>query len=396
MGTWKSLGLLPLALGWLACGSSNSPAPAPAPMRNGSGGPGGMAAAPKPGGATAADPSPTVPATDVSPPVASDAGSAPVDTGTNPPSDTHAMPETAAAPDAPPPSAPPPGEFPLAALKAAKAELYVKANAHVEGPTWRNGEVLFAADGAGWGMMRIDVDRKLYRYHPTLRPVGSHLLGSGSVLFGDHVHSVVQVFPDGKVATLAVDFDGKPIEFANDLTLDAAGNFYTSGRRGGFIYRVSPAGEVVRVASGINLPNGVEVDPASTFLYFGTAKTIMRIALPASGSDFGKPEMVAAAGQPDGMAFDAWGNLWIADWGAGHIVVLSAEGKTVTTVGTGGRPINLTFGGKDLDTVYVATDFKGIYKIGPVPGLRGFHHPGAASYAIKKMLEIAPANTPRN
>jgi sugar lactone lactonase YvrE len=292
--------------------------------------------------------------------------------------------------------APPPlGEFPLAAVKAAKAQAYVAANAHLEGPTYRDGEVFFAADGAGWGLMRIDADRKLYRYHPRLLPVGTYLLSGGRILIGEHDLSLVMMYPDGKVAAMPVELDGQQIPFANDVTVDAEGNIYASDRRGGGIYRITPAGQVSRVIAGQDVPNGVEIDPASKYLYFVTGSALNRLALPGPGeTSYGKVERLAAAGQPDGMQFDAWGNLWVADWAAKHLVVYDHEGKTITTVDSGGAPINLTFGGKDNDTVFVVNDFKGVAKIGPVPGLRGFLHPGAPNYTIKKMLDLVPANQP--
>jgi gluconolactonase len=298
---------------------------------------------------------------------------------------------------APPADASALGAFPLEAVKAMKPEMYVGANAHLEGPSWRMGEIFFAADGAGWGLMRVDANRKLYRYHPKLAPVGSYLLADNSLLVCDHNLILVQVFEDGKVAQLATDFEGQAIEYCNDVTVDAAGNLYVTGRHTGIIYRISPAGEVVKVATGLGLPNGVEVDPGSKYLYFGASGGIMRVALPEGGaSTFAKPERIGSAGNADGMAFDAWGNLWIADYSGKHLVILDPDGKPVTTVATGGGPINLAFGGPDNDTVFVLDDFKGLVKMGPVPGLRGFLHKGAAKYAIKKMLDYVPANTPVN
>ncbi len=300
------------------------------------------------------------------------------------PADAASPPDTA--------SAPPLGAFPTAAVKAARAEFIARINLHIEGPTWRQGEIFFAADGAGGGLMRVDTAGKLSRYFPSMRPVGSYLLADGSILWGDHVQVLMQMSRDGKLAALTPEFEGKPIEFANDLSLDAAGNVYTSARHTGAVYRVSPTGEVIRVASGLELPNGVEVDPTSKYLYIGVPGSILRLALPASGTGYGRPERFAGANQPDGMAVDAWGNLWVADY-RGGVSVIAPDGKTLTSVDTGGGgPINLTFGGKDLDTVYVAVDFRGIAKIGPVPGLRGFLQPGAAQYAVKKTLPVTPAN----
>jgi sugar lactone lactonase YvrE len=284
------------------------------------------------------------------------------------------------------------GPFPLDAIKALKPSLWAAANAHLEGPSFRDGEIFFAADGANWGLMRVDANRKLYRYQPKLAPVGSYLLADGSLLVCEHNLVLVQVFADGKAAQLATDFGGQAIEYCNDVTVDGAGNIYLSGRHTGIIYRVSPGGEVVKVGTGLDLPNGVEVDPGSKFLYAVLGANIVRIALPADGGTaFGKPEMLLSLGQPDGLAFDAWGNLWIADWKGGHLIVLGPDGKTVATIPTGGGPINLTFG---ADSVFVLNDFKGVFRLGPIPGLRGFLHPGAPKYQIKKMLDLVPANTP--
>src|SRR5204862_7860960 len=69
------------------------------------------------------------------------------------------------------------GAFPLAAVKMASAQPWAALNAHPEGPSWRADEVFFAADG--FGLMRVAADRKLYRYHPKLSPVGSYLLADG-------------------------------------------------------------------------------------------------------------------------------------------------------------------------------------------------------------------------
>src|SRR5690242_15228134 len=143
----------------LACGSSPGPAPAPDPSPSpATGGTGGNTPAPPVG------PPPSTP---------QDAAPIAVPTDAAPPADAGAPP--AAAPDA----AGALGPFPMAALKAAKPSLYVSAGTHLEGPSWRNGDLFFAADGGGWGLMRVDANRKLYRYHPGLTPIGTTLLADG-------------------------------------------------------------------------------------------------------------------------------------------------------------------------------------------------------------------------
>ena len=286
------------------------------------------------------------------------------------------------------------GDFPLAAIKSARAEVYVAAATHVEGPSWRGDELFFAADGAGFGLMRVSADRKLFRYHPTLRPIGTYALATGSLLSCDHEKVLTQIFPDGKVALLAADFD--PPEFCNDVTVDAPGNLYVTARRTGNLFRISPAGEIAKVVGGQDSPNGAEVDPASKYLYFGAGGSLRRVAIPASGNSFGPVETLAAAPNADGMAFDAWGNLWVTQYGAGLRIFDPARKQFIATVNTGGdATTNVTFGGTAGDTVFVTLANRGVMRVGPVPGLRGFLHPGAAQYSIKRMLDIAPANTPR-
>src|SRR6185436_1696397 len=172
-------------------------------------------------------------------------------------------------------------------------------------------------------MMRVDANRKLYRYHPKLSPIGSYLLADRSLLVCDHNLILVQVFEDGKVAQLNSDFEGQAIEYCNDITVDGSGNLYVTGRHTGIIYRISPAGEVVKVATGLGLPNGVEVDPASKYLYFGVSGAIMRVPLPDGGSTFARPAKIGSAGNADGMAFDAWGTLWIADFSGKRLAIMA-------------------------------------------------------------------------
>jgi sugar lactone lactonase YvrE len=285
------------------------------------------------------------------------------------------------------------GPFPLEAIRAAKSELFAAAATQVEGPSWRDGDVFFAADGGGFGMMRAAADRKLYRYFPTndLSPIGSYALKDGSILWCDHKLTVVQVFQDGKVAELPHSYQGKNIDFCNDITVDAEGNIYFSNPHSGDVYRITPGGQVDHVIA--RAANGVEVDPQSKYLYFGAGGTVSRLAIPKSGTAFGAPETVVAAGA-DGMQFDAWGNLWMAIFSGGEIRVYNPDRKqNVITISAGpGGTTNLTFGGKDSDTLYITNANRGLYKMGPIAGLRGFLHPGADKYMAARMLTITPAD----
>jgi sugar lactone lactonase YvrE len=281
------------------------------------------------------------------------------------------------------------GEFPLASIRAARPERLVQVVTPCEGPSWRDGEVFF---GHRDGLMRISADRKLFRYLPELAfSVGSYRLADGSILVCGREHKLMQVLPDGKVAVLS---DGSPVN-SNDVTVDAQGNIYFSDFRTA-IHRITPGGEVSRPLSGLASPNGVEVDPASKYLYFLSGNRLLRTSLPAAGAAFGPIETVLTleAGG-DGCAFDAWGNLWVALFGPGRLAIVDpTRRQVIITIGAGGTSVtNLTFGGPNHDEVFTTVASNGVYRI-PV-GARGFAgHPGAPRYTPKRMLDLVPANVP--
>jgi gluconolactonase len=281
-------------------------------------------------------------------------------------------------------------------LQAAKPTLFAGTSARVEGPSWRGDEVFFAADGLG--LLRADGQGKVFRYQPTLNPVGSFALADGSLLVCEKKYLLLQIFADGKIGVLvgAPGNDANAAAFCNDITVDGAGNVYFSDSRAGAIMKLTPAGDLTKWVTGRKYPNGLEVDRENKFLYFSDTgvNTLFRVPMTASGAA-GAVESLGAM-IADGMAIDAWGNLWLAQVTAGQAMVYDPNKRQIIARIDAGGPqsTNLTFGGRDNDTLFTAVAGKGIMRI--AVGVRGFSHPGAAHYAIKSMLDLPPANTPAN
>jgi SMP-30/gluconolaconase/LRE-like protein len=222
------------------------------------------------------------------------------------------------------------GDFPLEAVKAAKPTLFSKVNTQSEGPSLREGSVYFASDH-------------------------------------------------------------QKVDFCNDLTIDAKGDIYFSNPHAGDVWRLSVAGALDKVVGGQDFPNGLEVDKAGTSLYLSAGGALSKIALPASGNTFPAPQKVGPGGA-DGMAFDEWGNLWLSLYGSGQLAVWDPVKKQVLASISGGSSglTNICFG---EGVVYTTVANKGLYKL-PIPGVRGFLHPGAKQYTIKQMLDLKPVNDP--
>jgi sugar lactone lactonase YvrE len=281
------------------------------------------------------------------------------------------------------------GTFPVEAVKSARPEKYVSLTGHLEGPSWRNGELFLAQDGAG--LLRVDATRKVHPYLPRLGPAGSYALADGSLLLCDHTDTVVDVLPDGKVAVL-----GSGGVFCNDLTVDKAGNIYFSdyGEPSGNVYRITPDGHQEKAVTGVSAPNGVEVDPASAYLYIAVSHNgVVRVKL-GETLPLGPPErVVMMANGTDGMAFDEWGHLWMALYTPGTLGIYDPPTqKILATIDAGGHPVtNLTFGGPHRDEVFTTVDNQGVFRI-PV-GAAGFAgHPGAPHYTPKRILPFTATN----
>jgi gluconolactonase len=279
------------------------------------------------------------------------------------------------------PTALPP--FPLAQVRAAPKQRLAAVGAQIEGPTWRDGDLYFAQDGGGGGMMKLNAAGQVSRFRPELHPIGSFLLADGSMLWCDHEHLLLQIFPDGRTGVLASGLAPK----CNDVTVDAEGNIFFSDYTDS-IYRVTPSGQFTRALGGLAKPNGVEVDPESKSVYIVTGGRLLRSELSAGGTlGPAQPVVTLGGGNGDGLAFDQWGNIWVAVFQSGAVVIVDPVKRTVlANVDFGGAgPTNLTFGGPQRDQVYVTIANSGIWRANVgVPGFRG--HPGAPSYTIKRML----------
>jgi len=287
-------------------------------------------------------------------------------------------------------------------LKNVKFDQFAEAPGYSEGPTWRDGEVFFCS-GA---LLRADGKKNVLKYLE-INAAGTVLRRDGHLLVADNKYkAILDVSPEGKVGVIADRFEGQPLRSLNDLTIDARGNVYWTDPEGsspknpvGSIFRVRPDGRVDRIATGLAFPNGLDVDPASKYLYVieSQTKKILRYALPADDELLGKAEEFYDLGGSggDGCAFDEEGNLWVADFhrpetGKGRITVLSPEGKPLAYLPVPAKVVsNICFGGPNHDEIFCTTgDPPGVFhaKVG-VKGFAG--HPGKPM-KVTHYLNVVP------
>jgi sugar lactone lactonase YvrE len=168
---------------------------------------------------------------------------------------------------------------------------------------------------------------------------------------------------------------GEAIGNPNDSAADGRGGVYfsSSGRFAaaaaatGAIYRIVPGGTPKRVAEKIHYANGVVLGPEGKYLYVSAhlARQVLRFRIGRAGSlaaretwlalaDIVKPASGAGplAG-PDGLAFDAKGNLFIAEYGAGRVLVVGPDRRLVKIIKLPNRFVTSVEFGPDKRTLYI-------------------------------------------
>ncbi|MCB4767551.1 SMP-30/gluconolactonase/LRE family protein [Ancylobacter sp. Lp-2] len=172
-----------------------------------------------------------------------------------------------------------------------------------------------------------------------------------------------------KVADIEAD---DPATRSNDARVHPSGTFWVStmGKRAeqgaGAIYAFR-AGALLRLFSGISIPNAICFSPDGTVGYFADTRenTLFRVELdPLTGLPEGEPQTLhrhPEAGGLDGAVTDAEGLIWCAIWGGGRVNAYSPAGELVRSLDVPARqPSCPVFVGRDFDRLLVTSAFEGM------------------------------------
>jgi gluconolactonase len=182
---------------------------------------------------------------------------------------------------------------------------------------------------------------------------------------GERIHGVIRIGPDGAVHSFVNEYEGRPLNGANDLVFDRNGVLYFSDPWGssaekpiGGFYRAFPDGRLEQLDAGLAFPNGVALDAAESAVYLAETyrNHVLRYPIAADGA-IGRPTVFARLADspgPDGMAFDADGNLYVAHFGGGRVDVFDRDGRDIDRIPLPGAQVtNVAFGGPDFDTLVI-------------------------------------------
>lgn len=247
-----------------------------------------------------------------------------------------------------------------------------------EGPCFNlKGEFYMVAPNRGQ-IVRVTEDGKVTEFANTGGiPAGLQCDKRNNLWCADMKLGVLRIGPDGKVHNEVVEFEGKAMRGCNDCAFDSEGNLYVTapagsgeGKPEGETYCRLKNGKVVRLDSGFQFCNGIAVsaDDKTLIVAETITKSLWAYDIQAPGVLANKrvwakhPE--GGLG-PDGLDFDAEGNLLAAYWGGGSLDVFDPSGKLKKRITLPfQKPSNLHFGGARNATIYITEhDTNGLWKL---------------------------------
>ena len=188
----------------------------------------------------------------------------------------------------------------------------------------------------------------------------------GDMLVADYAgHNVLKV--DMETRVVSVFAHESSMNQPNDLAIGADGRIYASDpnwrESTGQIWRIDTDGVVTRLEADMGTTNGIEVSADEKTLYVNESvqRKVWAYDLSGGGEVSNKRLLLEFEdGGMDGMRCDVDGNLYIARYGKGAVVQVSAAGEVLREIELSGEnPTNIAFGGADGRTCYVTVKDKG-------------------------------------
>jgi gluconolactonase len=272
----------------------------------------------------------------------------------------------------------------------AKAELVKDGFVFLEGPVWSDqaGAFFFSEmdfnsqgpNGPPSKIHRLLLPKAFEVFIPDAGSNGLAIDSQGLVACTHDTQTLSRYDLQTKQRSVLVsDFQGKHFNSPNDVAIHSAGHIYFSdpdwqlnGRHNDTgitgVYWRKPSGEVLLIDGDLKQPNGVTLSPDETKLYVGAAEGGVNVYAVLSDGSLGPRQHFADVQEPDGMAIDCAGRLFVASHAAGKLIVLAPDGKQIGVIDVAPRTTNAAFGGPDRKTLLI-TAGTGVYSIRTaVPG----------------------------
>ncbi|OEV04131.1 SMP-30/gluconolactonase/LRE family protein [Streptomyces oceani] len=271
---------------------------------------------------------------------------------------------------------------------------------HGEGPVWWPawGGLRYVDMLAGDVLTLREDDGSVSRTHvgrvaAALRP----RVGGGAVLALERSFALASRDDLADVRSLGEVWADPAVRF-NDGGCDPDGRFYCGSMAydatpgAASLYRLAPGAEEGTpevVLDGVTVSNGLGFSADGSLAYYNdttTGRTDVFAYDRGAGLRARRPFAVFedGAGLPDGLCVDAEGGVWVALWGGSRVRRYAPDGTLDGVVDVPASQVSAcTFGGPELDTLYVTTSRTGL-PVGAEPA-------AGAVFAVRPGVRGLPA-----
>ncbi len=249
-----------------------------------------------------------------------------------------------------------------------------------EGPLWHpDEESLYWVDNVTGRMFRHDATTGRHeQLHEGIIVGGITMQADGKLLlFGEH--GKVMLWDDGEMENIIAKIPGERGARFNDVIADPAGRVFCgtlpNEEHLGSLYRLNTDGSITHVLSDIGCSNGMgfTLDRKQMYYTDSTAGNIYLFDYDRATGDISNQRTFVHVpneeGLPDGLTVDAEGYVWSARWDGNCLVRFRPDGSEERRITFPARKVSsLTFGGPNLDDIYVTTAIGGVDKTGEGEG----------------------------
>ena len=256
---------------------------------------------------------------------------------------------------------------------AAAADIAVVAKdvRYPEGPLWVDGNLYFVEYGGHTVMRLTGTELEKVWERPGCGPAALVRAGGDLLVTCYDENTLVLVSPTGETKQV-YDRDAADLPFVgpNDFTADRMGGIYMSVSGpwesgpivGKILYRTQD-GSLRTVADDLHYANGLALSPDGKTLYCSEmyAHRIVAFTVGEDGSLTDRRELARVADiagsakplAPDGLKTDANGNLYIALYEGGEVLVADPAGKLLARIDPPGPNVSNVAFGSDESVLYI-------------------------------------------
>jgi gluconolactonase len=241
----------------------------------------------------------------------------------------------------------------------------------LEGPQWMPDDgVLLFSDVSDNTIYQLGTDDEITVFRmPSSYSNGLAVDPEGRLIAAESgKRRVTRTESDGTVTPIAERFEGARLSKPNDVAVRSDGTIYFTDQNLGAaagaeldfsgVFRISPDGDLTAEYRGevvTEFPNGVALSPDESLLYVTDfAANLVRVFDVAPNGSLSEARTFVTVADPDGMAVDNAGNLFIASYFFG-VHVFAPDGEHWGTINMPGTTSNCAFGGADGHTLYITT-----------------------------------------